>query len=52
MEIEVHRLSSVTGKGIAYKEYELKTTGYYRATFTNAEQAKNGLLFLYAPVRE
>lgn len=52
VEIEVHRLSSVTGKGIAYKEYELKTTGYYRATFTNAEQAKNGLLFLYAPVRE
>ena len=51
VEIELYHLSSVTGKGVAYSEYTLRTTGYYRATFNNEAQAKKGLMFLYVPTQ-
>ncbi len=52
VEIELHSISSVTGKGVAYNEYVLRTTGYYRATFNSEAEAKKGLMFLYVPTKE
>ncbi|MDE7265063.1 MAG: hypothetical protein K2N52_02175, partial [Clostridia bacterium] len=49
VEIELYRITTIRGKGILYNEYEITATGYYRATFTSAEQARSGIYFLYCP---